>query len=92
MYTAKYFHKDTKEWRDHKHMDMRQINVIKENDMSMRQKVETKKNSVNANLINKHLPHVLLRGMRNTLQCAKVNTPILQTHTNIDSGSTDTAR
>lgn len=34
-------------------MDMTQINVIQENDMSTRQKVETKKNSVNANQINK---------------------------------------
>lgn len=34
-------------------MDMRQINVIQESDMSTRQKVETKKNSVNANLFNK---------------------------------------
>lgn len=71
---------------------MTQINVIQENDMSMRQKVETKKNSVNANLINKTSASFSPRGMRNILQSDKGNTPILQTHTDIDSGSTDAAR
>lgn len=57
--------------------DMKGINAIQENDKSMRQKVETKKNT---NLINKTSASFSPQGKTNILQCAIGNTPIPQTH------------